>query len=54
VRGGPVRNRAMAEAADACVVFSSGGPGSRDMMRTAEARGLPLRVIRLPERMAAP
>jgi hypothetical protein len=45
---GPVRNRAMAEAADACVVFSSGGPGSRDMRRAAESRGLLLRVIPLP------
>jgi hypothetical protein len=53
-RAGPVRNSVMADQADACVIFDGGDPGSRDMIRTAEARGLPLRVIRLPERMAAP
>lgn len=42
---GPMRNREMAEAADACVVFDGGGPGSASMLDIARDRGLLLRVV---------
>jgi hypothetical protein len=42
---GPIRNRQMAAAADACMVFDGGGPGSRSMVEEAEAAGLLLRVV---------
>lgn len=40
---GPIRNQQMADYADACIVFS-GGRGTADMLRKAEARGL--RIVR--------
>lgn len=45
---GPIRNRQMAEMADACIVFTSGGPGSTNMINVAKELGLNLRVIGLP------
>jgi len=51
---GPIRNREMAEytsqAPDkicACIVFDGGGPGSANMIKTAKAFGLILRVIKV-------
>lgn len=36
---GPLRNREMAEYADACIAFPGGG-GTADMVKRAEAKGL--------------
>jgi hypothetical protein len=45
---GPIRNREMAENADALVAFWDGGsPGTKNMIEEAEKRGLPVRVFRL-------
>ena len=46
-RAGVIRNRQMAEAADACVCFWDGeSRGTANMIEEARRRGLPLRVKR--------
>lgn len=37
---GPRRNATMAQIADALILFDTGGPGSADMLKRAQARGL--------------
>jgi hypothetical protein len=45
---GPIRNRQMAEHADALLLIWDGeSPGSRDMLRAANDRGLIVREVRL-------
>jgi hypothetical protein len=46
---GPIRNREMAEdhGAEVCVVFTSNGRGSNDMLDKAEKAGLVRRVIEI-------
>ena len=47
---GPIRNRQMAEYADACVVFWDGiTTGSKNMIKTAKEKGLLLKVINYTE-----
>jgi hypothetical protein len=42
---GPIRNRAMAEAAEALVCFDGGGPGSKSMLTIAREKGIAVRVV---------
>jgi predicted Rossmann-fold nucleotide-binding protein len=42
---GPIRNKQMAENADALVAFDSGGPGTRNMIKTAKELNLKVRVV---------
>jgi hypothetical protein len=42
---GPIRNRQMAENADALVAFNTGGRGTSNMIKLAEEHGLNIRVI---------
>jgi len=45
---GPIRNREMAEYADYLIAFSSGGPGTTNMIKTMRSFGKPLTVVTLP------
>lgn len=44
-RAGPARNESMCQDADAAIVFDGGGPGSADLVRRANRRGLAVRVV---------
>jgi hypothetical protein len=45
---GPIRNKKMAQEADAVIVFWDGkSPGTRDMIQNAKAEGLPCTVINI-------
>lgn len=46
LRAGPIRNRQMAEYADALIAFDTGGAGTRNMIKTAKELGLVVRVVR--------
>lgn len=45
---GPIRNRQMAEYADALIAITTGSRGTADMIRQAEAAGLLVYVVRVP------
>jgi len=44
---GPIRNREMAEYADYLIAFTSGGPGTSNMIRTMKSLGKPMTVIQV-------
>lgn len=44
---GPIRNAEMADFADACLVIHHNTPGSLNMIRTAKAKGLLCRAVRV-------
>jgi YspA, cpYpsA-related SLOG family len=44
---GPMRNKQMADYADALVAFDSGGKGTADMIKQAKEKGLLVRVIKI-------
>ena len=52
---GAMRNRVMADlGADACLAIHSGTPGTRDMMRRARSRGIPVfEVVVIDSRVSA-
>lgn len=46
--GGPIRNAEMAKYADCLIAFWDGrSPGTRDMIETAKAQGLQVRIVRI-------
>ena len=44
---GPIRNQQMADAATHCIVFTSGGPGSKSMIEIAIKAQLPTKIVRV-------
>lgn len=44
-KAGPIRNKQMAQNADALVAFNTGGNGTKSMISLAEEHGLKVRVI---------
>ena len=43
--GGPIRNGQMVAEADALIAFDTGGPGTADVIKQAEGKGLKVRVV---------
>lgn len=44
---GPIRNKEMADNADALLAFDNGSPGTADMVKQAREKGLTVKIVKI-------